>query len=301
MLRSPRATRRVELSAGGSSGLRLRVPDEFPLFVFSVTLVKLDGLPVDLAPYSDQVSTKYLALNGPSTGSAPGLRCGDGGRDRIRGVPTLFIGLRILIPGGVCNGGLRWGRDGSRSDRLIGRGSRLAGLLKPCHRKTGARNAADQLTRGSHVDQAEFSLVAIHRIFVGLAEKMNPVLRFGEVVERLGESAQFAVIQTDAAHVLFAAPDQLFFLFAPALGDQNRRRQGRGDGHQSNKKYHHQECVAGIALRPAAMMASAHCWLIPGLVHPCGGCAGRSSGSVLWRPVPSSSKSAVVLPMRTRR
>src|SRR3989449_635404 len=166
-------------------------------------------------------------------------------------------------------------------------------FLTQTTQQTALPDAADELPGGADVDQPPAPIFGVHRVLVCLAHEADLVLCLGEILERLGEAAEFAVVETHGARILLAAQDQLLLFVALALSQQVGRSHGQCNQQDGGQENHHQQgvaCLAASGLRRCVKE-----------LHAEGGCPASSSTSVVRRPEEISSMSAVVLVIRSRR
>src|SRR5262249_48070125 len=110
--------------------------------------------------------------------------------------------------------------------------------------------AADQLTVGPDIDESPGAVFGINGIAVGLAHEANAHFIFGEIFQGGGKARLSAVhlvitdVQANAADILLAAPDHLFFFLAATVDEDVWPHDRESDNDQSHHENHEQESVA---------------------------------------------------------
>src|SRR5260370_38074101 len=101
------------------------------------------------------------------------------------------------------------------------------------------------------MDDPPRTIFFVHGIFVGLAhEAERTELRLGEIVEGSWKPPHLAVVQLHAAGVLLSAPDHLLLFFTPALGQDVRRDDRRGNEQNGDEENDHKQTISTLAALP---------------------------------------------------
>ena len=111
--------------------------------------------------------------------------------------------------------------------------------------------AANQLSRGADIDKPPGTIFLVHGVFVSLAhEAERTQLRLGEVVEGGRKPPCLAEMELHSADILIPAPDHFFFFFAPALGQNVRRDDHRGEEQKSDEEDDYEQSISTLAALP---------------------------------------------------
>ncbi len=269
-----------------------RVVDKLPCAIRRGGIVDLDGVSVDLARHTDDVSADYGSICSESRRLLRRrllrrrvccLRTSTSRRLRL----SWRCATRSFAAGVAARGSQRRRGCASLSSARPRR--------RRCGKYTSARigfDASNDLPCGPNIEQPPGAIHCVHGLLVGLAHVAHAAdARLDEVIQGSREAAVLPKKEAHAARVLLAPPDQLVFLFAAPLRekiDLNRRRR---DDHERGHKHHHQQRIP--RLRPPSIR------LCFGFHHPAGPCC--SIPALARRPELISSKSNVVLLIRNTR
>src|SRR5262249_4214430 len=107
-----------------------------------------------------------------------------------------------------------------------------------------------QLAVGPDINEAPGAVFGIDGIRVSLAHEANTHFIFGEIFQGGGKARLSTVhlvitdVQANAADVLFAAPDHLFFFLAATVDQDVWPHDGERNDDESHHENHEQEGVA---------------------------------------------------------